>query len=172
MRWTIDPTHSHLDFAVKHLGISTVRGRFKVFSGEAETAADGTPIRIVADVDATSIDTGVEQRDQHLKSPDFLDVATHPVARFESQQITKAGDTRWQVAGTLTLRGVAKPVALTLELSPPAKDPWGNQKVAVTAEGRINRTDWGLTWNQVLEAGGVLVSEDVKLALDVQAVAA
>lgn len=167
--WNLDTDHSHVEFAVKHLGISTVKGRFKTFKGAATTTPEGALVSFAADVDTASIDTGSEQRDAHLRSGDFFDVAAFPVMRFESTNITPLGAGRFAAQGTLTIRGVTHPVSLELEMGAPAKDPWGNTKIAAEATGRIKRSEWGLTWNAALEAGGVLVSDEVKLSFDVQA---
>lgn len=167
--WNLDTDHSHVEFAVKHLGISTVKGRFKTFAGTATTNAHGELIAFSADINAASIDTGSEQRDTHLKSPDFFDVEQFNALKFESTTITPLGGSRFKAEGTLTMRGVVQPVTLELELGSPAKDPWGNTKIAAEATGKIKRSDWGLTWNAALETGGLLVSDEVKLSFDVQA---
>src|SRR5690606_3770484 len=126
MRWTIEPTHSNLEFRVKHLGISTVRGKFKVFEGHVDVADSGEVKEIVARIDAASIDTNVEQRDNHLRSADFLEVETHPEMIFRSTEVERAGEHDYRVKGELTLRGVTRPVNFTVESTPIAKDPWGN----------------------------------------------
>jgi polyisoprenoid-binding protein YceI len=167
--WNLDTDHSHVEFAVKHLGISTVKGRFKTFAGQATTNANGELIAFTADINAASIDTGSEQRDTHLKSPDFFDVEQYHALTFASTTITPLGGSRYQAEGTLTMRGIVQPVTLELELGSPAKDPWGNTKLAAEATGKIKRSDWGLTWNAALETGGLLVSDEVKLSFDVQA---
>lgn len=172
MQWNLDPTHTTIEFSVKHLGIATVRGRFRTFQAAAQTAADGTLTKIEATIDAASIDTGVEQRDGHLRSPDFFDVAKYPEIRFVSTGIKPNGPNESVITGNLTLHGVTNPVTFTLERSGVTKDPWGNRRVAATATGKLQRKDWGLTWNQTLELGGVLVSDEVKFTLEVQVVAA
>lgn len=172
MLWNLDPTHTTIEFSVKHLGIATVKGRFRTFNASAETAADGKLTSIEATIDANSIDTGVEQRDQHLRSPDFFDVATYPEIQFVSTGIKANGANESIVTGNLTLHGVTRPVSFTLEQGSAIKDPWGNQRIASTVTGKLNRKDWGLTWNQALELGGVMVSEEVKFTFEVQVIAA
>ena len=170
MRWNLDTTNAEVEFAVKHLMISTVKGRFKTFAGTGETAQDGTLTAVEMSIDAASIDTNVQQRDDHLRSADFLDVATFPKLTFRSKSIVQQG-TEVSVAGNLTIRGVSRPVILTGEYTAPSKDPWGNSRAALVVSGKLNRKDWGLVWNQVLEAGGVAVGEEVKLHIEVEAVA-
>ena len=172
MLWNLDPTHTSIEFSVKHLGIATVKGRFRTFGATAEVGADGSLRRIEAIIDPASIDTGVEQRDQHLRSPDFFDVAAYPEMRFVSTGIKTTGVGESLITGDLTLHGVTRPVTFTLEQGNPIRDPWGNTRIASTATGRLSRKDWGLTWNQALEIGGVVVSDEVKFTLDVQVVAA
>lgn len=167
MRWQLDPAHSQIQFSVKHMGISTVRGSFQSFTGDLEEQ-DGAVQRVTVSIDMASLTTTNEQRDGHLKSADFFDVATHPTASFALTQFTRTGDAL-TATGDLTIGGVTKPVVLTGEIGGPAKDPWGNQKVSAVLETKISRKEWGLTWNVALEAGGVLVSDDVKLLIDVQA---
>lgn len=166
MRWIIEPTHSNLEFRVRHLGISTVRGKFKVFEGYVDRDDDGNVTEIEARIDVSSIDTGVEQRDVHLRSADFFDVENHDAMIFRSTDVERAGEHEYRVKGELTLRGTTRPVSFTVESTPTVKDPWGNDRSGVTATGKLNRKDWGLTWNQALEAGGVLVSDEVKFTLD------
>jgi polyisoprenoid-binding protein YceI len=170
MRWNLDTTHAEVEFAVKHLMISTVKGRFKTFTGTGETNPDGTLKSVDMSIDAASLDTNAQQRDDHLRSPDFFDVVNYPTLTFRSTKVAQKG-AAVTVAGDLTIRGVTKPVALTGEYSAPAKDPWGNSRAALVVSGKINRKDWGLTWNQLLEAGGVAVAEEVKLHIEVEAVA-
>lgn len=172
MQWNLDPTHSAVEFSVKHLGIATVKGRFRNFTANVAAGADGKLSKIEATIDANSIDTGVDQRDGHLRSPDFFDVASFPEIRFVSTGVTPRGDGESVITGDLTLHGVTKPVSFTLEQSGITRDPWGNQRIAGTATGKLNRKDWGLTWNQTLELGGVLVSDEVKFTLEIQVVAA
>jgi len=170
--WAIDPTHSSIEFSVRHLGISTTRGRFRQFSGNVEVDEDGRLRHIEASIDAASIDTGVEQRDAHLRSPDFFDTANHPTITFRSTAVGPRPDGTLQVAGELTLRGQTHPVTFDMESAAPVTDPWGNRRAAASATGTLDRTQWGLTWNQALELGGWLVGEKVRFALEVEAVAA
>ncbi len=167
MKWVLDPAHSQVQFSVKHLGISTVRGTFDAFSGTIEEE-NGQATAVNVEIDVASLDTGNEQRDGHLRSPDFFDVDNHPKATFSLTKFERSGD-EVTATGDLTIRGTTKPVTLKGEIGGPATDPWGNQKVSATLETKIPRKDWGLVWNVALEAGGVLVSEDVKLSIDIQA---
>lgn len=167
MKWSIDPAHSQVQFSVKHMGISTVRGTFNEFTGTIEEE-NGAVKGVTVEIDVASLTTGNGQRDGHLKSPDFFDVENNPKATFELTSFERQGDDATAV-GNLTIRGITKPVTLKGEIGGPAKDPWGNQKVSAVLETKIPRKDWGLVWNVALEAGGVLVSEDVKLHIDVQA---
>jgi polyisoprenoid-binding protein YceI len=169
MKWNIDPTHSHVQFSVRHMGLSTVRGSFGSLSGTI-TEDNGTVQGAEADIDIASITTNQEGRDNHLRSADFFDVETYPKAHFKLVSAKRSGD-ELVATGDLTIRGVTKPVTLKGEVAGPAKDPWGNTKVSASVEGKISRAEWGLVWNQTLETGGLLVSDDVKLAIDIQAVA-
>lgn len=167
MQWTFDTAHSQIQFSVKHMGISTVRGTFQTFSGGI-AEENGQVKSVVVDIDVNSLSTHNEQRDGHLRSPDFFDVAQYPSARFELTTFDRSGDDV-TATGNLTIRGTTKPVTLKGEIGGPAKDPWGNEKVSAVLETKISRKEWGLVWNVALEAGGVLVSDDVKLHIDVQA---
>jgi polyisoprenoid-binding protein YceI len=171
MQWKLDTTHTQVGFSVKHMAISTVRGRFSKFDGAGETDAGGKLTSATFTIDAASIDTNQEQRDAHLRSADFFDVEHHPTLTFESTRITQQG-TDITIEGNFTMHGVTKPVTLKGETAPTVKDPWGMQRTALTLEGKLNRKDWGLTWNQALELGGLMVSEDVKLSLELEATAA
>jgi polyisoprenoid-binding protein YceI len=171
-RWNIDPAHSSIEFAVRHMGIVTVHGRFGQFSGIVELDEDGALRGVDVTIDAASITTGVEQRDAHLRSKDFFDVATYPTLTFYATAVLGGGggDGSYEVQGDLTLLGQTRPVTLAAEVAPPVTDPWGKQRVG-SATGKLDRRRWGLTWNQALEAGGLLVSDEVRFTLDVQAVA-
>jgi polyisoprenoid-binding protein YceI len=171
MQWTLDPTHAEVEFAVKHLMISTVKGRFRNFTGVGTTRADGTLGAVTMTIDATSLDTNVGQRDDHLRSADFFDVGNHPQLTFASTGIKQHGSDV-TITGDLTMRGVTRPVTLTGEYTSPSKDPWGNPRAALAVTGVVNRKEWGLNWNMALEAGGVVVGEDVKLRIEVEATAA
>lgn len=168
--WTIDTTHANVDFSVKHMAISTVRGAFNLFNGTGKTNEDGFPVSLAMEIDAASISTNNEQRDGHLKSPDFFDVANHPKLTFVSTRISGTRDDV-TIVGDLTIRGVTKPVTLKGELGPVVKDPWGNERTALVATGKLSREQFGLVWNMALEFGGVMVSDEVKLHVEVEAVA-
>lgn len=170
MQWNFDPAHSQIQFSVKHMGISTVRGTFTQFEGTIEEQ-DGQVTAVTVDVDLASLTTGSDQRDGHLKSADFFDVETNPKANFSLTTFTRNGE-EVVAEGDLTIRGVTRPITLKGEIGGPSKDPWGNEKVSASLTGKISRKEWGLVWNVALEAGGVLVSDDVKLSIEVQAAAA
>lgn len=171
--WNLDTTHSTVGFTVRHMVIAKVRGRFGAFNGTIQLdEADFTKSRVAVTIETSSIDTGVGDRDNHLRSGDFFDVVNHPQIRFESTGIEKKSDEDYAVHGNLTIRGVTKPVVLAAEFGGKGTDPWGNARVGFTAKTSIARTDFGLKWNQALEAGGVLVGEKVEIELDVQAVKA
>jgi polyisoprenoid-binding protein YceI len=171
-QWRIDAAHSAVGFAVKHMGISTVRGRFATYDGVIETGPGLALRRIDVTIEPASIATGVDRRDNHLRSPDFFDVANHPTMRFVSTRVAAESATRFQVAGNLTMRGVTRPVTLTVEtLGGAVRDMEGKQRTGGTAVATINRKDWGLTWNQALELGGMLVGEDVTLTIEIEAIA-
>ena len=172
MLWNIDPTHTEVGFSVRHLGISNVRGRFQKFSGTVETDDAGAPTAVSVSIDATSIDTNVVDRDNHLRSADFLDVVNHPAITYRSRKIISVGPREYEVSGDLTIHGVTRIVAFRLEAEQPMKDPWGYRRVAATASGKINRKDFGLVYNQVLETGGFLVGDEVKFNLEIEVVAA
>ena len=170
--FTIDPAHSSIGFAVKHMMITTVRGRFGEFSGQVGLP-DGDAGRAQADftIQAASIDTNSAQRDEHLRSADFFDAANHPELRYVSSRVQALGGDRYRAEGELTMRGVTKPITLEIEIGERIRDPWGNERVGLSAQGKLNRKEWGLNWNQALEAGGMLVSEEVKLEIDAALVA-
>jgi polyisoprenoid-binding protein YceI len=171
--WNIDAAHSGINFSIRHMVVSKVRGRFTKFTGTVRLDdGDLTRSIVVAGIDATSIDTGTAQRDAHLRSPDFFDVERFPELRFVSTRIEKAADDRYRVVGDLTIRDVTREVTLDVEYAGRGKDPWGNERVAFAAKTAIDRKDFGLGWNQVLEAGGVLVGDRVEIELDVQVVKA
>lgn len=171
MKWNIDAGHSAIEFGVKHLGISTTKGRFLSFGGSIETDAAGVPQRLAVTIDPATVSTNLADRDNHLRSPDFFDVAGHPTMTYTSTAIRQAGPGTYEIDGELTLRGVTKPVRFRAAVEPAMVDPWGNRRIAGHATGVLNRKDWGLTWNSVLETGGLLVSDEVKFSLDVEVVA-
>jgi polyisoprenoid-binding protein YceI len=171
--WNLDTVHSGINFTVRHMVVSKVRDRFAKFSGNvALDEGDLTRSAVEATIDASSIDTGTAQRDDHLRSADFFDVERFPEIRFRSTRIEKLGGDRYRLTGELTIRDVTRPIALEAEYGGRGKDPWGNERVGFTATGVLDRKDFGLKWNQVLETGGVLVSDRVELELEVQAVRA
>jgi len=171
--WNIDAAHSGINFSIRHMVVSKVRGRFAKFNG-ALTIDDGDLARSVveATIDVSSIDTGTAQRDGHLRSPDFFDVERFPEIRFRSRRIEKVEGDRYRVIGELTIRDVTREVSLDVEYGGRANDPWGNERVGFTAKTALDRRDFGLQWNQVLEAGGVLVGDRVDIELEVQGVRA
>ncbi len=167
--WTIDPAHSEIQFKVKHMMIATVTGSFGSFSGGAETEGEGFDnARIHFSAETASINTNAADRDNHLRSGDFFDSETYPALRFESSGMRKTGDDEYELSGSLTIKDVTRPVVLKAEYGGVGKDPWGNTKAGFSLSGKINRRDFGLTWNAALEAGGVLVSDEVKLLAEVQ----
>jgi polyisoprenoid-binding protein YceI len=161
--WTVDPSHSELGFVARHLMVTKVRGQFKEFEGSVKVGDDITDSQVTAVAQLASIDTGSADRDTHLRSADFFDVENNPTMSFTSTEVTE--DT---LKGDLTIKGVTKPVVFDLDFNGLATDPWGNQKAGFEAETEINRKDFGLEWNVALEGGGVLVSEKVKIKLEVQ----
>ena len=172
--WNIDPTHSVAEFKVKHMMISNVKGHFAKVSGTLSLdESDVTNSLVEALIDASSIGTRDDQRDAHLKSADFLHVEKFPSLSFKSTRIRVTGDSELAVEGDLSIRGVTRKVTFHVEgPTVPAKDPWGNTRVAVSATTKINRKDFGLTWNAALETGGILVGDEVTITLDVQFVKA
>jgi polyisoprenoid-binding protein YceI len=171
--WTLDTSHSGITFSVRHMVVAKVRGRFAQWSGSLELdEADITRSRVEVEIDAASIDTGVAQRDEHLRSADFLDVQQFPTLRFVSQRVEQNGEDQLRVIGELSVHGVTRQVTLEVERGGSAKDPWGNQRAGFAAKLSILRSDFGLTWNQALETGGLLVGDRIDIELDVQAVQA
>jgi polyisoprenoid-binding protein YceI len=169
-RWDIDVGHSAIHFWVRHLVISKVHGRFARWSGAIELdPQDLTRASVEVKIDAASIDTQVADRDTHLRSADFLDVAKYPELAFRSTKIEKAGS-GYRVLGELTIHGVTKPVTLEAEFAGTAKDPWGNERAGFSAKTSLDRREFGLTWNAALEAGGVLVGEKVEISVELEAV--
>jgi polyisoprenoid-binding protein YceI len=168
--WNIDPAHSGAEFKVKHMMISNVKGNFKGISGVLKLHdADPALSQIEATIPVSTLSTGDDQRDGHIRSADFLDAEKFPSLTFHSTAITPAGDGEYRVSGDLTVHGVTHPVRFQVsEVSAPCKDPWGNTRIGLTANAKVSRKDFGLTWNSVLETGGVLVGEDVLITLDVQ----
>lgn len=170
--WQIDPAHTNVEFSVRHMMISNVKGQFQKTSGTVDVnGKDPTSAKIDATIDATSINTRVDKRDGHLKSPAFLDVDKFPTITFKSTKVEVDGPGKWKVTGDLTLHGVTKPVVLEVEgTGAPINDPMGNTRAGASATTKIKRSDFGLTWNQPLEAGGVMVGDEVAISIDVEAI--
>jgi polyisoprenoid-binding protein YceI len=168
--WEIDPAHSNVEFSVRHMMVTTVKGHFQKVSGVVEIDDKNiTKSSVEVTIDAASVDTREPKRDAHLKSPDFFDVAKYPVITFKSTKVEKAGTGKLKVTGDLTIHGVTKAVVLMVEgPSPAIKDPFGRTVRGVMATSKINRKDWGMTWNKALDTGGVLVSDEVKLELNAE----
>jgi len=168
-KWVLDPMHSEVQFKVKHLVISTVSGFFKSFEGELITENDDfTGAEIDFSLDIDSIDTNQSQRDGHLKSAEFFDAETYPKITFKSTSFTKAGDDEYKLAGDLTIKGITKRVTLAVEFGGAATDFYGNTKAGFEITGKINRKEFGLTWDGVTEAGSIVLGEDIKLLINVQ----
>lgn len=171
MTWKMDLSHSTIAFAVRHMMISTVRGEFKRFSGTVNfDEAEPTRSSVEVEIDASSIDTNDPKRDQHLRSPDFLDTEKYPTITFKSKRIDLIDARRARIVGDLTIRGVTREVTLDTEYAGIAMSPWGKQVAGFSAQATINRKAFGLSWNQALEAGGVLVGEEVKVFIELEIV--
>lgn len=169
--WQIDATHASVEFAVKHLMLVTTKGRFTGVNGTiVADEADPTRSTVEVTIDAASIDTRNEQRDTHLRSPDFLDVEHYPTITFRSRRVEPLGGDRYRVVGDLTIRGVTREVVLDATFHGRTKDPWGNERAGFSAQATIDRRDFGITWNLPLEAGGVVVGNEVKIAIEIEAV--
>lgn len=168
--WQLDPTHTSIGFTVRHMVVAKVHGRFTRFSGSVALGADGTPLEAQAEIGAASIDTQVSARDDHLRSADFFDVENHPTIDFRSLRFEGVGGDRYRVTGTLQIRGVEKEVVLDAEYLGRMMDPFGVERVAFSATTSIDRREFGLTWNQAMEAGGILVGDRIDVQLEVQAV--
>jgi polyisoprenoid-binding protein YceI len=164
--WQVDPDHSRIGFAAKHLGIATVRGFFREFEGTLDLDEG----RVYGTVKTASLDTNVERRDEDLRSPNFFDVARYPELRFESTEIRPLGKDSFEIEGDLTMHGVTHPIVLRAELGGSETDPWGHERIALDVGGELDRSDWGMTFNQVLGSGNLFVSNRIKLQLDVSAV--
>ncbi|MBI5103965.1 MAG: polyisoprenoid-binding protein [Solirubrobacterales bacterium] len=168
--WTADVAHSKVGFAVKHMGIATVRGEFKEFEGTLEIGEDLSTAKVRGTVKVASVDTNEPQRDEHLRSADFFDVAQYPELTFESTRIEALDDESFRITGDLTLHGVTNEVVLDAEVQGTDVDPWGNERVGLEITGQLSRGDYGMKFNQALGSGNMLVADKVKLALDVSAV--
>jgi polyisoprenoid-binding protein YceI len=169
--WTFDLVHSSINFTVRHLMVSKVRGRFTKWGGSLEMDdRDPRGGRVEVSIETASVNTGVEQRDAHLRSADFFDVEQFPTMTYRSSRIEKTGEGEYRVTGDLTMHGVTRPVTLEVEYAGSAKDPWGGVRAGFSARATIDRRDFGLTYNQMLEAGGVVVGERVEIAIELEAV--
>jgi len=169
--WQIDPSHSSVEFVVRHLVVGKSRGRFADFSGKIQVAEVPEQSSVEVVIQAASIDTRDERRDGHLRSADFFEVDSYPTIEFRSTAVEPHGDT-WKVTGDLTIKGRPRPVVLDVELGGLVTDPWGNSRAAFSASTEVDREDWGLTWNQALEGGGLLVGKKARIELEIEAVAA
>ena len=170
-KWIIDTAHTEIGFKVKHLVVANVRGSFKEVNASIHTAGDDfTLAQIEVQINPASINTGIEQRDTHLRSADFFDTQKFREISFTSTTLVKGGKNKFVLSGELTMKGIKKPVMLDVEFGGIIKDPWGTQKALFSISGKINRKEWGLNYNALLEAGGVLVSEDVWIQCEVQLV--
>lgn len=172
MKWNLDPAHSSIEFSVRHMGFATVRGRFRDFTVDVESDEHNRPSKVNAVIDVSSIDTGEADRNGHLRSADFFDAERFPEIRFASTDVQASGGGRYRISGDLTIRDVTRPVSFDVDVQDPIHDPFGNVRAAAEGTGTLKRTEWGLTWNKVLEAGALLVGEDVRFTLDIQAIAA
>ncbi|MFL6203999.1 MAG: YceI family protein [Acidimicrobiales bacterium] len=168
--YELDASHSHVGLSVRHMMVSKTKGRFADVTGTVHIADDPLASSVEVEISAASIDTRDETRDGHLRSPDFLDVESHPTITYRSTKVTPVRDDRWTVDGELTVRGVTRPVTLEVTFEGGAKDPWGGDRIGFTARGELDREDFGLTWNQALETGGVLVGKQVKVEIEAEAV--
>jgi polyisoprenoid-binding protein YceI len=168
--WAVDPAHSRVGFAVKHMGIATVRGTFDRFDGALRIDGGLSRTEITASIDAASVNTNEEQRDAHLRSPDFFDADTFPEVRFESSSVRQLDEETLTVAGNLTMHGITQPVELEAEITGFETDPWGNERVGIELTGQLSRGAFGMKFNQALGGGNVLVSDKVKLSIDISAI--
>ncbi len=170
--WTFDLAHTAIEFSARHMMISTVRGRFAPPSGTLVfDPANPAATQVTVEVDLASVETGMADRDNHLRSPDFFDVANHPKMTFTSTSVEVTGENTANLTGDLTIRGVTKPITLAVEFNGVGTSPWGQQVAGFNATGKIDRETWDLTWNVALEAGGWLVGKDIKINLEVEAIA-
>ena len=168
--YAIDASHSHVGFSVRHAMVSRTKGLFSEVDGTIHIAENPVESWVEVDIAVGSIDTRDEKRDGHLRSADFFDADSHPTLHYRSTKVTPADDRRWVVEGELTVKGVTRPVGLEVTFEGGAKDPWGNSRIGFTARAEVNREDFGLTWNQALETGGVLVGKQVRIDIEAEAV--
>jgi polyisoprenoid-binding protein YceI len=170
-KWILDPTHSELGFKIKHLMITNVSGNFKEIEAEVQTEGeDFTTAQIEAKIKTASINTNNEQRDAHLRTSDFLEAEKYPEILFKSTQVEKVDNENFYAYGDLTLKGITKQVKLNVEYSGITKDPWGNERSGVIVTGKINRSEWGVSFNTILETGGVALSDEIKIHSEIQLV--
>ncbi|HIV73846.1 MAG TPA: YceI family protein [Candidatus Pseudogracilibacillus intestinigallinarum] len=170
VKWNIDGSHTSVGFEVKHMMVSKVRGRFGEFTGTIDgDPADLANCTITFDIDVRSIDTSNEDRDNHLRSPDFFEVDKYPKINFASKKIVQTAEDEFDIIGDITMKGVTKEITFAAEFEGKAVDPWGQEVAGFAVRGALNRKDFGLTWNQALEAGGVLVGDKIKISIDVEA---
>lgn len=171
VKWKVDAAHSHIGFSVRHMMISRVKGAFNNFEATVEADPnDLTTADIYVEIDIASIDTRNEDRDNHLKSADFFDVEKYPKMTFKATNIVKKGDNEYDLTGDVTLHGVTKPVTFSATFEGVGKDPWGNEVAGLSATGKLKRSEFGLTWNNTLETGGVLVGDDVNISIEIEAI--
>jgi polyisoprenoid-binding protein YceI len=168
--FAIDPAHTRVGFVARHLRVSKVRGAFTQVSGELVIGEEPTKSSVTATIPTNSIDTGVADRDAHLRSPDFLDVDTYPTITFRSTELVAAGDNEFKLRGELTVRDVTREVDLDVEFEGLARSPWGQEVIGFTATTEVDREEFGMTWNQALETGGVLVGKKVKIEISAEAI--
>jgi polyisoprenoid-binding protein YceI len=170
-KWILDPTHSELGFKIKHLMITNVSGAIKNFQAEVETEGeDFSTAQINLTADMASISTNNEQRDAHLRNSDFFEVESHPELKFKSARIEKVDSDEYKLYGELTIKGITKPVKLNIEYNGLTKDPWGGERAGFVVTGKINRSEWGINFNGVLETGGLMLGEEVKINSEIQLV--
>lgn len=168
--WNIDTAHSGVNFSVRHMVVSKVRGRFGKYSGKAQLSDDMTKSKVEVAIETASIDTGTADRDTHLRSADFFDVEKYPTINFRSTRVEQVNEERFRLIGELTIRGVTREVSLDVDYGGRGKDPWGNERAGFSARGAIDRKEFGLKWNQALETGGVLVGDRVDIEIEVELV--
>ncbi len=169
-QWSLDPAHTHLEFAVRHLMIATVKGKFTSLQGTVALPQDPAGATVDVTIDAASITTGIEQRDQHLRSPDFLDVERFPSLSFRSTRVALLEPDHYRVTGELTIKDVTRPVELLVTREGEVQDPWGGYRAGFTASGKLRRSDFGITWNQLIETGGVTVGDEVRISIEAELV--
>ncbi|HEX6941941.1 MAG TPA: YceI family protein [Gemmatimonadaceae bacterium] len=168
--WSLDTSHTEVGFAVKHLMISNVKGRFRKLTGSVEVDPNGSRTSVDISIDAASLTTGDDKRDAHLQSAEFLHVEEHPVIQFTGGRIEGNPESKFSLHGNLLIRGITRPVTLYVVNEGRVRDPWGNERVGYTASAKINRKDFGLEWNVALEAGGVLVGDEVRITIETELV--